>query len=289
MSVSHAASTPVRISVLPWQLWIDQTVAIMRIEIRKTLWMRRGIWIYLIALAPVGLIGIHAIDSPLGRHCTLPQDTEILAGIFQVFYLRFGIFFGCLGLFTWLFRGEIVEKTLHYYFLSPVRREVLIAGKFLAGLISSVMIFGMSIFLAFALIYGHFGAAGRSYVFSGPGLGQLVAYLSVTALACLGYGSVFLALSLVFKNPILPGIVVLLWEMFHAVLPPLLQKLTIGFYLKQLCPVSVPPVGVMALFTVVAEPVSAFVAVPGLLGLCAAILLFAFWKIRKFEISYLAD
>jgi ABC-type transport system involved in multi-copper enzyme maturation permease subunit len=289
MSVSHAASTPVRISVLPWQLWIDQTVAIMRIEIRKTLWMRRGIWIYLIALAPVGLIGIHAIDSPLGRHCTLPQDTEILAGIFQVFYLRFGIFFGCLGLFTWLFRGEIVEKTLHYYFLSPVRREVLIAGKFLAGLISSVMIFGMSIFLAFALIYGHFGAAGRSYVFSGPGLGQLVAYLSVTALACLGYGSVFLALSLVFKNPILPGIVVLLWEMFHAVLPPLLQKLTIGFYLKQLCPVSVPPVGVMALFTVVAEPVSAYVAVPGLLGLCAAILLFAFWKIRKFEISYLAD
>ena len=289
MSMSHAASAPVSGRALPWQLWIAQTAAILRLEIKKTLWMRRGIWIYLLALVPVGLIGIHALKSPLGRHCTMAQDTEILAGIFQVFYLRFGIFFGCLGLFTWLFRGEIVEKTLHYYFLSPVRREVLIAGKFLAGLISSVMIFGMSIFLAFAFIYGHFGPAGRSYVFSGPGLGQLTAYLSVTALACLGYGSVFLALSLVFKNPILPGIVVLLWEMFHAVLPPLLQKLTIGFYLKQLCPVSVPPVGVMALFTVVAEPVSAYVAVPGLLCLCAAILLFAFWKIRKFEISYLAD
>jgi ABC-type transport system involved in multi-copper enzyme maturation permease subunit len=289
MSMSHAASAPVSGRALPWQLWIAQTSAILRLEIKKTLWMRRGIWIYLLALVPVGLIGIHALKSPLGRHCTMAQDTEILAGIFQVFYLRFGIFFGCLGLFTWLFRGEIVEKTLHYYFLSPVRREVLIAGKFLAGLISSVMIFGVSIFLAFAFIYGHFGPAGRTYVFSGPGLGQLVAYLSVTALACLGYGSVFLALSLVFKNPILPGIVVLLWEMFHAVLPPLLQKLTIGFYLKQLCPVSVPPVGVMALFTVVAEPVSAYAAVPGLLGLCAAILLFAFWKIRKFEISYLAD
>jgi ABC-type transport system involved in multi-copper enzyme maturation permease subunit len=289
MSISHAASAPARVRALPWQLWIAQTAAILRIEIKKTLWMRRGIWIYLLALAPVVLIGIHALDSPMGRHCTMTQDTEILAGIFQVFYLRFGIFFGCLGLFTWLFRGEIVEKTLHYYFLSPVRREVLIAGKFLAGLICSIMIFGMSIFLAFALMYGHFGPAGRSYVFSGPGLGQLTAYLSVTALACLGYGSVFLALSLVFKNPILPGVAVLLWEMFHAVLPPLLQKLTIGFYLKQLCPVSVPPVGVMALFTVVAEPASAYVAVPGLLGLCTAILLFAFWKIRKFEISYLAD
>jgi ABC-type transport system involved in multi-copper enzyme maturation permease subunit len=148
--MSSVAAAPARARALPWQLWIDQTMAILRIEIKKTLWMRRGIWIYLLALAPVGLIGIHAIDSPLGRHCTMTQDTEILAGIFQVFYLRFGIFFGCLGLFTWLFRGEIVEKTLHYYFLSPVRREVLIAGKFLAGLICSIMIFGMSIFLAFA-------------------------------------------------------------------------------------------------------------------------------------------
>jgi ABC-type transport system involved in multi-copper enzyme maturation permease subunit len=287
--MSSVASTSAAIRALPWQLWIAQTLAILRIEIKKTLWMRRGIWIYLVALAPVILIAIHAVDSPLGRHCNLAQDTEILAGIFQVFYLRFGIFFGCLGLFTWLFRGEIVEKTLHYYFLSPVRREVLIAGKFLAGIVSSVLIFGLSIFLSFVLMYSHFGPAGRAYVFSGPGLGQLAAYLSVTALACLGYGSVFLALSLVFKNPILPGIVVLLWEMFHAVLPPLLQRLSIAFYLKQLCPVSVPPVGVMALFAVVAEPVSAYVAVPGLLCLCAAILLFAFWKIRTFEISYLAD
>lgn len=287
--MSSVASVPATVRALPWQLWIAQTLAILRIEIKKNLWMRRGIWIYLIAFAPVGLIAIHAIDSPLGRHCNIPQDTEILAGIFQIFYLRFGIFFGCLGLFTWLFRGEIVEKTLHYYFLAPVRREVLVAGKFLAGIISSVLIFGLSIFLSFTLMYGHFGPAGRAYVFSGPGLGQLFAYLSVTVLACIGYGSVFLALSLVFKNPILPGIVILLWEMFHAVLPPLLQKLTIAFYLKQLCPVSVPPVGVMALFTVVAEPVSPYIAVPGLLCLCAAILFFAFWRIRTFEISYLAD
>jgi len=287
--MSTVAATPATASALPWQLWIAQTVAILRIEIKKTLWMRRGIWIYLLSLAPVGLIALHAIDSPLGKHCNLPQDTEILAGIFQVFYLRFAIFFGCLGLFSWLFRGEIVEKTLHYYFLSPIRREVLVAGKFLAGIISSVLIFGVSIFLSFALMYGHFGPAGRAYVFSGPGLGQLAAYLSVSALACLGYGSVFLALSLVFKNPILPGIAVLVWEMFHAVLPPLLQKLTIAFYLKQLCPVSVPPDGILALFTVVAEPVSAYIAVPGLLCLCAAILFFAFWRIRTFEISYLAD
>ena len=117
----------------------------------------------------------------------------------------------------------------------------------------------------------------------------MFAYLGVTALACLGYGSVFLALSLVIRNPILPGAAVLLWETFHAVLPSLLQKFSVMFYLKQLCPVSMPPDDGLALFIVMTEPVSPWLAVPGLLCLCAAILVFACFRIRRTEISYLAD
>ena len=40
-----------------------------------------------------------------------------------------------------LFRGEMLDKTLHYWFLAPARREVLLAGKYLAGLIAAVVIF----------------------------------------------------------------------------------------------------------------------------------------------------
>lgn len=271
------------------QLWLSQLWAIVRIEFKRALWMRRSIWIYLIALGPAAIIGLHALNSPLGRYCSISQDTAILADIFQLFYLRVGIFFGCMGLFTWLYRGDVVEKSLHYYFLSPVRREVLVIGKFLAGVAGSSIIFGFAVFLSFALMYGHFGAAGRDFVFHGPGLGHLAAYLGATVLGCLGYGSVFLALSLVVKNPILPGAVVLLWETFHAVLPALLQKFSIIFYLKQLCPVSVPPDGILALFTVVTEPVSAWIAVPGLVLLSTAILVYACFRIRRTEISYLAD
>ena len=270
----------------PWQLWTSQLATVVRIELRKSMWMRRSIWIYLLALGPVGIIGLHAM---LDHGTPLEADTTVLAVIFQFYYLRLGIFFGCMGLFTWLFRGEIVEKSLHYYFLAPMRRELLVAGKFLAGVIASVYIFGLSVLLAFTLMYAHYGTAGRAFLFDGPGLGHLFAYLGVTVLACIGYGSLFLALSLVFKNPILPGIVVLLWETFHAVLPSLLQKFSVMFYLKQLCPVSIPPEGLMALFTVVAEPVSAWLAVPGLLTLCTAILVFACLRIRKMEINYLAD
>ena len=271
-----------------WSLWVSQVITVLRVELKKSLWMRRSIWIYFLALGPAVVVGLHALLDR-GSNISIEEDTTVFAGIFQVYYLRLGIFFSCMGLFTWLIRGEIVEKSLHYYFLAPMRRELLIIGKFLAGLLATAFIFSVGVFLSFVLLYTRFGAAGRAFVFDGPGLGQLLAYLSVTSLACLGYGSLFLALSVVIRNPILPGIVVLLWETFHAVLPPLLQKLSVMFYLKQLSPVSIPPEGVLALFTVTAEPVPAWIAVPGLLCLCTAILIFACRKIRRTEISYLAD
>lgn len=272
----------------PWQLWASQLNAVVRIELRKSLWMRRSIWVYLVAFAPVAVITLHALNNPMGRDCTIQGDTNAMALIFQ-FYLHGAIFFACMGLFTWLFRGEIVEKSLHYYFLAPMRRELLVLGKFFGGLLALALTFSVSVLLAFAIMYGHFGQPGRAYVFDGPGLSQLFAYLGVTVLACVGYGSVFLALSLVFRNPILPGAAVFLWETFHAIMPPLLQKLSVIFYLKQLSPVTIPADGVMALFTVVAEPVSAWIAVPGLLCLCTVILIFACLRIRRTEISYLAD
>jgi ABC-type transport system involved in multi-copper enzyme maturation permease subunit len=273
----------------PWQLWTAQLAAILTVELKRNLGRRRSIWLYLLTLAPVLLIGAHALRSPFGLHCNLDEDTQIMAGIFQFFYLRLGIFFGSMGLFTWLFRGEIVQKSLHYYFLSPVRREVLVVGKFLAGLITAGFFFGFSVLLSFSLMYGHFGAPGVAYVFHGPGLGQLIAYLGVTLLACLGYGAIFVALSLFIRNPVIPGVFVLLWETFHPVFPALLQKFSVMFYLRQLCPVSVPPEGMLALFTVIVEPVSARIAVPGLLCLSVLVLVVACLKIRKMEISYLAD
>src|SRR5258707_3066469 len=140
-------------SELPWQLWASELAAVLRIEIKKTLWMRRSIWIYLLAFAPTVMFGIHAVTSPMGRNCSIEEDTRVLAYTFQIFYLRVGIFFGCMGLFTWLFRGEIVEKSLHYYFLSPVRREILVAGKFVAGLITTTIVFGGVRLLRFILCF----------------------------------------------------------------------------------------------------------------------------------------
>ena len=272
----------------PWRLWLTQLNAIVRLESRRNLFSWRAAWVYFLAFAPTFIIFIHAfVDRH--RSDSLSDDTQVLAVIFQFYYVRLGIFFGALGIFARLIRGEMIERSLHYYLLSPVRREVLLLGKFVAGAVRSLLLFESAVFLSFSVMYMHHGAAGMQYVFDGPGVSQLYAYMTVTALACLGYGAVFLLFSMLFKNPAPAALLLMGWEVISSVLPPLLQRFSIAAYLKHLMPVSAPVEGVFALLTVNTEPVAAWLAVTGALVLTAAVLAVSCWKMRTLEISYTTE
>ncbi len=277
-----------QIQSYPWRLWSRQLSTIIRMELRKSLFRWRSAWIYLIALAPVGIIGIHTFfdrNTSQGMH----EDIQVLAGIFQFYYLRLGIFFGCLGIFTRLVRGEMVERSLHYYLLAPVQRELLVIGKFVAGFVTAVMVFGTAVFLSTALMYLRFGQQGMRFLTDGPGAYHMKAYLGITMLACLGYGAVFLALSMMFKNPIVPALIFFGWEALNPVVSPMMQKLSITFYLRHLMPVEVPADGIFALLTIVTEPVPAWAATLGVVTLAFAVLTLACFRIRKLEISYTTE
>lgn len=287
-SVARAQSS---LKEQPWRLFASQIAILVRTEVRRNLFTRRRIWVYLLAVVPVLILLLKAF---FGRHINnsyeIDDATLNFAGfVFQLYYLRLGIFFACMGIFTWLFRGEMVSRTLHYQFLVPVRREVLVVGKFLAGAVISITLFECAVLACFCLTYSLFGSAGSSYIFDGPGLAQLGSYLLVTALACIGYGAVFLALSLLFKNPIVPGAMLLGWEAVAPIFPSWAQHLSVTFYLKHLCPVKLPIDGPMAIFTVVAEPVSSFVAIFGLLCLTVAVLVLSCFLIRRIEVTYTAE
>ena len=47
--------------------WCTQALAVVRLEMRKTFFARRGLWIYLLALAPVVLYVGHAVHAPRER------------------------------------------------------------------------------------------------------------------------------------------------------------------------------------------------------------------------------
>jgi hypothetical protein len=344
-----------------------QIVSVIRLEMKKTFFARRGLWVYLLALAPVLLFLGHSIDElrrgdrqqpdrlvpteaarsietgmtqgqvlqKLGEpsaqttfgnrrrvrtslhysdgdtdygftfadgelvrisrrsHHSFQEDLLIFATTFQSFYLRLAIFFGCVGIFMNLFRGEMIDKSLHIYLLAPIRREVLVIGKYLAGLIATVVIFTTSTALQLWAMSIHFDPRVVNEYLRGPGWGHVGAYLGVTALACAGYGAVFLAAGLLFRNPLIPAATVLLWESISLFLPAALKKISVIFYLQSLCPVVAPPDKdinpLLALLISSAEPTPAALAIAGLIALTAIVLVVAGLRARKLEINYGTD
>src|SRR6202140_1575213 len=124
-----------------WSLWLRQIGAIMRLEVKRNFFGKRAVLIYLLALMPIGLLSLMAIIPP-GRPWTdFTQYPARFSLIYNALILRTVIFFGCAWIFMNLFRGEIVDRSLHYYFLSAVSREVLLAGKYFSGLVASIILF----------------------------------------------------------------------------------------------------------------------------------------------------
>lgn len=267
---------------LPWEHWWRQVLAIMRLDIRKG--FRRSWGLYLLALSPVFILTLRIlIPDAVNDPGDISGATNFFAGLYQTFIVRIVIFLACVAIFGNLIRRELLDRSLHYYLLSPVRREVLVAAKFLTGLLVSFFLFGLTTLVSFFLAYvPHESTAVQNFLFSGPGLGHLGAYLLVTFLACVGYGSVFLALGFFFKSPAIPALAVFGWEAILFLLPPLLKKASVFHYLQSLCPIPISE-GPLAML---ADAPSPWIAIPGLLVLALILIAVSAWKIRGMEISY---
>ena len=227
------------------------------------------------------------------RLINFEEDRMIFAAIFQEFYLRLAIFFGCLGIFMYLFRGEMSNRTLHFWLLAPARREVLLAGKYAAGLMASAAIFGGGALLTMgAMIWPQDSVEIQSWWNAG-GAGHVFWYAAAAALGCVGYGSVFLAVGLYLRNPIIPAAVLLVWEGINGILPHALQKMSILYYLQSLCPVPVPidndAPALIRLLAAPAAPASRPGAILGLVLLTAFVLWIGGRAVRRMQISYGTD
>jgi ABC-type transport system involved in multi-copper enzyme maturation permease subunit len=293
----------------PWGRWWRQIGAIMRLEIKRSMLGKRAVLLYLLAILPVLILSMLALfggeDRTTrrvldGQGRVVSESTQVrtgpmkdpatasvvFAGLYEGLIVRTVIFFGCAWIFMNLFRGDVVDRSLHYYFLAPVRREVLVLGKYFSGLIGAVLLFGLSTALSLFFFYYARGAAESSqYILRGPGLRQIVLYLTIAVLACIGYGAFFLVIGLFFRNPIIPALLIYGWEWLNFLLPPFLKKISVIHYLNSLAPVPIS----QGSFAIVAEPTPAIFAIPGLLVVTAALLVLACYRIRRMEINYGTD
>ncbi len=282
MSAPSLPAAPPQTEV-PWSLWKSQVSGLLRLEVKKYLLSKRALLLYFLAFLPIFPFLIWNLRAMLvGDLPDIAQASMFYAGMFQTLMLHLVIFFACVITFTNLFRGEVLEHSLHYYFLCPVRREVLVVGKYIAGQFASWIIFLICVVISFCLVYFPYGGQGLDYFTSGPAIGHLLAYMGVTVLAFLGYGAVFLFTGLLFRNPIIPAIVIWIWEGINAFLPAMLQKISVSHYLISLCPVPLSGGPIR----VIADPAPAWLSVPGLLLVTLAVLFLASLKIRHMEISY---
>jgi ABC-type transport system involved in multi-copper enzyme maturation permease subunit len=355
---------------------ITQLSAVFRMELRKTFFARRGLWVYLLAFAPALLFAansiyaprerarlkelarahpattsqaiaavhvglsrdevVQALGEPYGKRSerrrigpdrlaerdvyrytdgegdfrlffndgrlrginrtdpgTLAENRLVFASIFQFYYLRLAIFFGCVGIFMNLIRGEMLDKSLHFYLLTPLPREVILAGKYLAALVATLGIFVTSTALQLVMMLGQFDRPEIAAYLHGSGWAEIGAYLGVTALACLGYGTIFLVAGLLFRNPIVPAAVVLVWESINLFVPIALKQISVIYYLQSLCPVAPPadatlPAALNALIST-GEPATAAVAMGVLVALSALGFVLAGRLARNLEINYSTD
>ena len=277
-----------RMRVSSWSLWTRQTLAILSLEIRKNFLSRRALLLYLMAGLPLVLLSALALFPPppndeLG---SFNEMSQVYAAIYGGLILRTLIFFGCAWVFMNLFRGEVVDRSLHYYFLAPVRRQVLVVGKYLSGLIATIVLFSITTIGSMLIYYFWlFPSESARFFFDGAGAGQMMAYLGVTILACLGYGAVFLLVGLFFRNPIIPAGLLYGWEWINFLLPPFLKKISVIHYLTSLVPVPMSE----GPFAVLVEPTPAWISVPSLLLFTGVVLFLASLHIRRMEISYAGD
>jgi ABC-type transport system involved in multi-copper enzyme maturation permease subunit len=276
-----------------WALWRSQLLSVVWMELKKNFITRRGFWIYLLALAPPALVWLHSIvtlQRPERTGHDMAKDITVLAVLFQMFFLRPAVFFGCVGIFTYLFRGEVVERSLHYYFLAPIRREVLVLAKYLAGAVTAICFFGGSIVLTFFGMYAHYPQYELSeWMYNGAGLSHLLSYVSITVLACIAWGAVFVWMGIRWRNPIIPSVTFLLWESLNLFLPSWLRKISVLHYLQSMTPVQGDLRGPGILFGQTADPVPAWLALLCLLGITAAMLALSVRQLKQTEISYSTD
>jgi len=75
-------------------------------------------------------------------------------------------------------------------------------------------------------------------------------------------------------------------ENLNPFLPTLLKKISVIFYLKNLCPVEVPIPPPFNVMVVEADPTPFWIAVPGLLAVALILLVYSAISARQLEISY---
>jgi len=211
-------------SVLP------STRRVFELALGQMLWARRTALLALAAAAPVLLALVTRLTLSSGSAVVQINGRQIgseavFSTAIAALYLRFivpaiGVFYG-----TSLIADEVEDRTITYLFVRPIPRGAIVLGKYLAYVLCVTSVVLPSAAVVFLVMVPFQDMA--------PQFGTFVRNLGVLALGLAAYGAVFLWAGVLFRRPLVGGLLFVFgWEQVAAVLPGYVGRLTIAHYLQ---------------------------------------------------------
>jgi ABC-2 type transport system permease protein len=211
---------------------------IFDLSVGELLWSRRTIFMALVVGSPVLLaIVARVVQSsgivPLRVNGVGVDPVSMFGMIIWVLFLRFivpmlGVFYG-----TSLIADEVEDKTITYLFTRPIRRGVVLVGKYLAYLACTTLVVLPAVMIVYFLLVP-FRQIPSSFV-------SLVTDLGLLAIGIAAYGALFTLVGAVMKRPLVVGLVFAFgWEQLAMLMPGYLRRFTLAYYLQALVPHAMP-------------------------------------------------
>lgn len=235
------------------RLLFRQFLAMVRLSLRRSL-RSKTIWSLIgMAMPAIGIAVIFAavtanfsgftFADPLRENAAgMPGDGtssythEVFRAMYVGAYLHFGLIFAAIMFGNSALREEMDEQTLHYLYLQPMPRWLMMLGKYTAFLLLAAPIFMISMICTRLILLIPYGPTGFSNVlFSLEFVGRFLTEAAVMLLALSIYAAIFLALSNIFKN-VVYALFIYGWEAATNFLPAALKDFSIAYYLKNMLP-----------------------------------------------------
>ncbi len=211
-----------------WQGLPHRGIALILLTLRQ-MFVNKFVWIGpCFLLIPIIIIGTFVYREP-----AVGDRGEWLGGftIISLFlYMQFFILFFPLIYSGSIFTEEIEKRTITYLMIKPVKRFEFVLFKYIG------MVIGLTLMFTPAVVLAYLVAMAR------PGLGFAFSHLEVLGwmlfvviLGLMVYGAMFTALSVIFKRPLMIGLLFgFIWEIFVVNMPGSVKRGTVMYYLRSI-------------------------------------------------------
>jgi ABC-2 type transport system permease protein len=239
------------------------------------IWSRRTLVMALLVGLPAHVAVVYRVALATGRLSNPPSPLDLYGHIVALYEVRNVLPLVAFFYASALVAEEVEGKTLTYLLTRPVPRAAILVGKFAAYLATSLAIAAPATLLAFLVLATAPGGSGL-----GEGATRLFGDLGVVSLTLLSYGALFALAGVVFRRPVIPGLLFIFgWELV-ANLPGYMPRLTLTGYLRSLLSYQPPQEG---LFPVVAQVLPWTLCLEVLFGASAVFLAAAIWIFARRE------